>query len=918
MQGSDGYFYGTTSAGGASVAQDPAGLGYGTVFQASPAGAVTNLYSFTGAADGSSPGATLVQGSDGAFYGTTTTTAFQLSVITLPYILTQPANQTSAPGGAASFNVVAGGSAPLGYQWQLDGTNLEGATSTSLVLTNVQLAQAGYYTALVANSGGSVTSSVALLTVTAPPAITSQPESQTVGRGLSASFTVTAIGTPPLHYQWRLNGTNVSGGTGSSLVLTNVQLAQAGNYVVVVSGVGGSVTSSNAVLTVDNVAPAITKQPVSQTAGVAQTATFSVVATGSPTLSYQWFFNGTNIPGATATNLILSNLDASQSGLYSVTVSNSYGTAISSNAALTVILAPLFLTQPQGRTNTGLTNVTFNPRVAGAEPLAYQWLFNGIAIAGATNITLTLSNAVAVQSGNYILTARNAYGNATSSPPALLLVEQSYTVTTMANRAGLFGSTNGLGANARFSSPYGVATDSAGNIYVADSGNSMIRKITPNGLVTTVAGKAGQSGNTNGSTTNARFSYPQGLVVDSSGNIYVADSEDQTIRKITLAGVVSTFAGMPNFSGFTDGASNVARFFLPAGIALDSSNNVYVADSQNNTIRKITPAGVVSTIAGTARASGNVDGFTNKALFNFPTGIALDASNNVYVADSFNSSIRKITPSGLVSTFAGSKTGLVGAVDGFTNNARFFQPTALTVDKSGNLYVADSGNQQIRMITPAGLVTTLAGSVNGLGSTDGAGALARFNRPQGIAVDAAGDIYVADTGSATIRKGFPLGTTAPPSFPSPLQSQTATAGSTFVFTPNLAGSMPMMFQWQFGGVNIAGALGSSLTLSNVSPAQAGQYRLIVTNYFGSVTSTNAFLTVVPAVAGEIINPARVQQTFSLGISSQTGKSYTLEYTDSLSNPVWIQVTSVPGNGSIITLTDLGAAFPTRFYRVLIQ
>ena len=1088
VQGSDGYFYGTTSAGGASVAQDPAGLGFGALFQASSAGAVTNLYSFTGAADGASPYATLVQGSDGGYYGTTTTTAFRLNVITLPSVLLNPINQTVAPGGSATFNVVADGAAPLGYQWQFDGTNLDGAISSVLVLTNVQLAQAGYYTVLVANAGGAVTSSVALLTVTAPAAITSQPTNQTVNFGRTATFSVTTIGTPPLNYQWRLNGANLSGANEPSLVLTNAQLTDAGNYTVVISGAGGVVTSSNAVLTVihvppiittqpaaemarlglattfsvvaagtpplsyqwqfggtnlpgatstnltltnldvgqaglysvtvsnsygtatssaalltvivppaitaqpedqtvsvgqtanfsvtaagtppltyqwrlnsvnvggaiestlvltnvqlskagdytvviggpggtvtssnavltlNNAPPIITKQPAAQTAGVGQAAIFGVVAAGTVPLSYQWQLDGTNLPGATATNLTLSNLDTGEAGLYSVTVSNAFGTVTSSNALLKVVLSPIFLTQPQGKTVNGMTNITLSASATGATPLTYQWLANGIAVAGATNTSLTLTNATPGQSGNYVLVVNNAYGSATSSP-ALVLVEGFYTVTTMAGSPGLSEATDGGEGSARFFGPYGVALDNTGNVYVADTGNSTLRKITPNGLVTTLAGRANYAGSSNGTATNARFNRPEALAVDGAGNIYVSDSGNQTMRKITPAGVGSTIVGLANAVGFTDGASNVARFDFPVGIGMDSPNNLYVADTQNSTIRKITPRGLVSTLAGAARFTGYVDSFTNIARFDSPMGIAVDALNNIYIADKFNNSIRKITSAGLVTTLAGSTTRLSGTTDGVATNARFFGPTALTLDQAGNIYVADTGNHAIRMITAAGVVVTLAGAPRIPGATDGTGTLAQFNTPYGIAVDSAGDLYVADTLNSTIRKAYPLGTTAAPKFPSPLQSQTAIAGTTVVFASNVTGTAPLSLQWQIAGVNIAGAVGPNLILTNVSQATAGQYRLIATNYFGRIISANAFLTVLPAPTGAIINPSRVQDTFSFGFSTSAGASYTLEYTDSLSSPVWTQIETVPGNGAEITLTDPAASTAARFYRVVIH
>ena len=197
-----------------------------------------------------------------------------------------------------------------------------------------------------------------------------------------------------------------------------------------------------------------------------------------------------------------------------------------------------------------------------------------------------------------------------------------------------------------FSYPYGVAVDSTGNLYVADLYNFAIRKITSGGAVSTLAGSAYNSGSTDGAGGTARFTRPNGAVVDSSGNVYVADTFNYTIRKITPAGVVSVFAGSTGNFGTNDGTGTGARFFEPTGIAMDGSGNLYVSDNYKNTIRKITPAGVVSTLAGSAEFSGDDDGAGTAARFNRPAGLAVDSSGSVYVADTDNSTIRKITSAG--------------------------------------------------------------------------------------------------------------------------------------------------------------------------------------------------------------------------------------------------------------------------------
>jgi sugar lactone lactonase YvrE len=327
-------------------------------------------------------------------------------------------------------------------------------------------------------------------------------------------------------------------------------------------------------------------------------------------------------------------------------------------------------------------------------------------------------------------------------------------VSALAGLAGTYGSADGAGSAARFLYPQGVAVDNAGNVYVGEYGNGTIRKITPAGVVNTLAGSAGVGGcaSADGVGSAARFCLPWGVAVDSAGNVYVADYDNQTIRKITPAGVVSTLAGLPGNGGSADGAGSAARFFYPQGVAVDSAGYVYVADTDNQTIRKITPAGVVSTLAGLAGTSGGADGTGSAARFSYPSGVAVDTAGYLYVADYFNHTIRKITPAGVVSTLAGL-AGSPGSNDGTGSAARFNFPESVAVDSAGNVYVADRNNESIRKITPAGVVSTLAGFAGGgYGSADGTGNAARFYYPQGASTDSAGYVYVADTQNETIRQ----------------------------------------------------------------------------------------------------------------------------------------------------------------------
>jgi sugar lactone lactonase YvrE len=323
-------------------------------------------------------------------------------------------------------------------------------------------------------------------------------------------------------------------------------------------------------------------------------------------------------------------------------------------------------------------------------------------------------------------------------------------VATLAGTAAGVGSADATGASARFHNPIGIAVDATGNVYVADQSNHTIRKTTAAGATTTLAGLALSPGTADGMGTAARFKYPYGVALDGAGVLYVSDQYNHTIRKITPAGLVTTLAGLPGYHGSADGTGTAARFHNPAGVAVDAAGNVYVADQSNHAIRKITPAGLVTTLAGQAFQPGSADGTGSTARFENPAGVAVDAAGNVYVADQDNRTIRKITPAGAVTRVAG-QTGLSGSRDTVALRARFNFPTGVAVDAAGTLYVADRFNHTIRVVPTAGMVSTLAGSPQQMGSSNGTGSAAHFNCPMGVAVDGSGAVYVADQSNHTVR-----------------------------------------------------------------------------------------------------------------------------------------------------------------------
>ncbi len=282
----------------------------------------------------------------------------------------------------------------------------------------------------------------------------------------------------------------------------------------------------------------------------------------------------------------------------------------------------------------------------------------------------------------------------------------------------------------------------------------MIRRIGTDGVVTTFAGLPGAFGIDDGTGDGARFYSPSGVAVDAAGNLYVADTMNSTIRKITPARVVTTFAGSGRVHGSADGTGTAARFDQPFGIAVDGNGNVYVSDASANTIRKITSAGVVTTLAGRWGSSGSTDGSGTSARFTVPYGVAVDSTGSVYVVDHGNHTIRKVSADGTVTTLAG-RAGNAASTDGRGASAAFKYPSGVAVGRDGIVYVADTDNQVIRAITSSGDVTTIGGSANGTGSADGTGSNARFLNPKGISISADGRLYIADLGNRTIRLGSP-------------------------------------------------------------------------------------------------------------------------------------------------------------------
>ena len=394
--------------------------------------------------------------------------------------------------------------------------------------------------------------------------------------------------------------------------------------------------------------------------------------------------------------------------------------------------APAITAQPESATVVSGRPVTFSVSATGSGDLTYQWAKDGQAILGAQSSSLTIYNPSVSDSGSYTVTITNTLGTIVSAPATLT-----------------------VSAALAFTAPYGVVSDAAGNLFVADGGSHVIWKVDATGHKTLLAGTPGVPGATDGPGTSAQFRYPGGLCLDSAGDLLVADTGNDTIRRIAPDGTVTTLAGTAGVPGSADGPGATATFNAPVGIVMDATGAAFVADSQNHVIRRVAADGTVSTVAGVKGQPGFQNGAAASALFNQPNGLALKADGTLVIADYGNSSIRMLTPAGQVVTLAGQTTH--GFADGSASTALFHWPVGVAVDASGVVWVADTSNQAIRKVQADGTVSTVAGSGGNVGNVDGTGTAALFDQPSGIAVTPAGNLVIADTGNHLLRLLTPAG-----------------------------------------------------------------------------------------------------------------------------------------------------------------
>lgn len=486
-------------------------------------------------------------------------------------------------------------------------------------------------------------------------------------------------------------------------------------------------------------------------------------------------------------------------------------------------------------------------------------------------------------------------------------------VTTIAGSSPQTGEANGPAQDARFQNPTGVAVNASGVVYVADSGNHALRQIQLDGTVTTFAGLSGSSGSADGTGSAARFNQPFGLACDlSNGALYVSDLLNQTVRKVLPSGQVTTFAGSPGEHGVADGLGSAARFDSLLGLAVGPDHEVYVADTINQTIRKISPVGEVTTLAGKPRQAGQTDGLGSSARFNNPTGVAVDGRGTVYVADHGNHTIRAVSPAGQVTTLAGL-AGSPGDSDGLGAAARFTLPYGLALGTSGLLFVSEGYTRTIRRMTPAAQVATVGSRSFQVGNAEGTGAFARFSSPVGLALGPAGELYVADgSASSNIRRTVPVCPDVPT-----LNPALAAAG----VSRQLGTTPQTGTAWKWCWIRRpSGSTATVSSLTNRTPVVVPDLgdvyaiQLRTTGASGALSIRTLEFQPTnppPTLTAPLYSTGVFHVTTGAGRGSQT----ILEYKDSLDDPIWETASFWEATGHPEALSDTNAAAPRRFYRI---
>jgi hypothetical protein len=749
--------------------------------------------------------------------GSITSGAAQLVVSPVPMaptVTTQPASQTVMAGQTATFSVVASGTQPLTYQWEMNGWVIEGATSPSYTTQATTTAQSGSsFVVVVSNSAGTALSNPAMLTVypdPVPPSISTQPANQSVLAGQSATFSVVASGTPPLNYQWQSNGAAISGATAATYATPATTMANNGStFDVVVTDIAGNTTSNSATLTVsaDTVAPTITTQPVSQTVTAGQTVTFSVVATGTPPLNYQWFLDGVVIAGATSPIYTTgAATTASNGSTYNVIVSNVAGSTPSNNVTLTVLpgaMAPTITTQPASATVTAGQAATFSVVASGTQPLSYQWQMNGAAIAGATSSSYTTPATTTANSGStFNVVVSNSAGTVTSNSATLTVNAAAVAPTITSQPASI---TVTAGQTATFS-------------VVAAGTQPLAYQWYLNGVVITGANSATY---TTGAANTASTGSLYDVVVSNSVGSITSNSATLTVNAAAAAPTITT---QP--ASVTVTAGQTATFTVVAS----GTQPLSYQWAMNG-----------SAISGATSASYTTPATTSA---NNGSTFAVTVSNSAGNITS-NSATLTVDSAPSITTQPANQTVNVGQTATFSVVAAGTQPLNYQWQENGSNI---AGATTASYTTPA---TTAADNASTF---------------RVVVSNAAGNVA---SNSATLT------VIVPPSITTQPVSVTVTAGQAATFSVVAAGSSPLSYQWQMNGTNINGAIAATYTTPATTTSNSGEtFDVVVTNPAGTATSSAVSLTVNPGTTPPPSAIAFVQGAYATPQSDVTSVAAT--------------------------------------------
>jgi uncharacterized repeat protein (TIGR01451 family) len=734
-----------------------------------------------------------------------------------------------------------------------------------------------------------------VITVDAPPIITVQPASRAVLPGTNVTLQATAAGTAPLSYQWRFDGTNLQGSVNAMLTLTNVQAAQAGSYAVLVTNDFGSALSSNAVLTVLD--PWIIGQPQNQSVLAGAPATFTVSVAGTLPLGYQWLKegvplpDGTNISGSHTATLTVAQVQAGDMGNYSVTVSNLYGQVVSSNATLVANFPPLFLTQPASQTVLAGAVVSFTASVTSSGAIGFQWqragtnLVDSVKYSGTATASLTVSNAQGSEMGGYSLVASNAYGTVTSSNALLALRpliawgRNDYNETAIpGGLSNVMAVAGGLYHSLALRTDGTVAAWGAGAINTGVSPQQG-QAIVPDGLTNVIQVASGYyhslvlrfdgtltawgAGTTN---TGASPQFGQAIVPSSLSNVVALAAGAYHSLALQSDGTVLAWgAGTTN----TDSSPHYGQAIVPVAL----SNVVALAGGGYHSLALKSDGTVLAWGAGAT----NTGISPHLGQADVPVGL-----RNVVMAAAGGYHSLALKADGTVTAWGDNTYGQTNVPAGLSNVA------GIAAGRYSSLALKSDGTMVIWGDNTYGQANTPTGMANVVGIAGGG-----FHT---LALEGGG------RPSITLQ---PL-------------SQTVPAGTTVRLLAMAVGLQPLSYQWELNGTNLDGATAGTLLLTNVQPADAGSYAVVLTNVAGSVTSTVANLSVlVPPEL--IIQITLAGAEVSISFASQPGSNYLLEYKHSLDDPAWTPLPpTAPGTGGVMSLQDTNTPADSRYYRLRLE